>query len=108
LTTDSDLIPYLNQVLLKDFSIPPATSLQTDWLALVQEKVEEYLGSPSGVEFLMHILYRLDISESKVNQAFNAPNSSSIAKELSCLILEREIQKAESRRKYRSSGNTEF
>jgi hypothetical protein len=56
----------------------------------------------------MHILYRLDISESKVNQAFNAPDPSTISKELSCLILEREIQKAESRRKYKSTGNTEF
>jgi hypothetical protein len=70
--------------------------------------VEEYLGSPSGVEFLMHILYRLDVSESKVNKAFNSPDPSKIARELSCLILEREIQKAESRRKYSTSQNTEF
>lgn len=50
---------------------------------------------------LLNGLYRIDVSEKKVNEVLNQSAPDSIAKEISILILERELQKVETRLKYR-------
>ncbi|MES2558809.1 MAG: hypothetical protein V4590_03660 [Bacteroidota bacterium] len=53
------------------------------------------------MEKLLNILYRIDVNEPKVKAAFAQNNPKLIAPTIAKLILERELQKAESRRKYR-------
>ena len=50
---------------------------------------------------LLNGLYRIDVSEQKVNEVLNASAPDSIAKEVAQLILERELQKVETRLKYK-------
>ncbi len=51
---------------------------------------------------LMHSLYRLDINERLFNEAMALMDPEKIAQRIAELILDREIQKAESRRKYKN------
>jgi hypothetical protein len=53
----------------------------------------------SDMQKLMNILYRIDVSENKVKVAFSDNHP---AKEIADLIIERELQKVETRRKYRN------
>ena len=54
------------------------------------------------MEKLLNILYRIDVNEIKVKAAFAQNNPQLIAPSIAKLILERELQKAESRKLYRS------
>jgi hypothetical protein len=58
------------------------------------------------MEKLMSLLYRIDVNEKKVKQAFAQNDPKLIAPALAELILQRELQKAESRAKF-NSGNKE-
>lgn len=49
---------------------------------------------------LLNILYRLDVSEAKVKQAFKLLSEEDIAEQLAELIIQREIVKVEIRRRY--------
>ncbi|MBL6447239.1 hypothetical protein JMN32_13030 [Fulvivirga sp. 29W222] len=51
---------------------------------------------------LLNALYRIDISESKVKEILTVDNPSDIAPKLTTLIIERELQKVITRRKYSS------
>ena len=51
---------------------------------------------------LMNGLYRIDVSEQKVNEVLNQSAPDLIAKNIAELILERELKKVETRLKYRS------
>jgi hypothetical protein len=53
------------------------------------------------MEKLLNILYRIDVNEPKVKAAFAQNNPKLIAPTIAQLILDRELQKAESRRKYK-------
>ncbi len=53
------------------------------------------------MEKLMAILYRIDVNEKKVEQVFAQNNPKAIAPLLADLIIERELEKAESRHKNR-------
>ena len=50
---------------------------------------------------LLNGLYRVDVSQAKVNQVLNESAPDNISKEIAELILERELQKVETRFKYR-------
>ncbi len=51
---------------------------------------------------LVNALYRIDISESKVKQILAISESNQIGNELAELIINRELQKIETRKKYGS------
>jgi hypothetical protein len=53
------------------------------------------------MERLLSILYRVDVRESKVKEAFVEGKPEQIAFRIAELMIERELQKVESRRKYR-------
>lgn len=68
------------------------------------EKLENWLTGEIALlmdqdfERLMQVLYRIDISEEKTKLAFAASNP---ANELAKLIIERELQKVATRKKYK-------
>jgi len=55
----------------------------------------------NDMEKLLGILYRIDVSEKKVKLAFAQTEPQKIAPLIAELILQRELQKAESRMKYK-------
>lgn len=52
-------------------------------------------------ERLLHIMYRIDIDEQKFNQAFTQKEN--IAYSITDLVIERELQKVQSRLNYRNT-----
>jgi len=61
-------------------------------------KIQQLLSS--DINQLLNILYRLDVSESKVKQAFKLMTEEEIANQLAILIIHRVKQKVEIRNKY--------
>lgn len=55
----------------------------------------------NDMEKLLGILYRIDVNEKKVKQSFAQTEPQKIAPLIAELILQRELQKAESRLKYK-------
>ena len=62
----------------------------------------------SNFEKLLNAIYRIDIDEKKFNEALKLDSIESISSEVTELVIEREIQKAESRRKYRNQAPDDF
>ncbi len=54
------------------------------------------------MEFLLSLMYRLDISEEKVNQALSPASNESASLALSRLVIERQKQRLETQHKYPS------
>lgn len=50
---------------------------------------------------LVNAMYRLDVSEARFNQALSAGNQDAIAEQLTEIVLNRELQRLETRRKYK-------
>ena len=48
-------------------------------------------------------MYRIDIAENKVKSVLATSDPESISQELADLIIQRELQKVETRKKYRSN-----
>jgi hypothetical protein len=55
------------------------------------------------MEKLLHILYRIDVNESKVKAVFAQQNPTAIAPALASLIIERELEKSKSRAEHRKA-----
>ncbi len=55
----------------------------------------------NNMEALLTILYRADVSERKVKEAFSQSDSKLIAPKIAELLINRETEKAKSREKYR-------
>ncbi len=112
----------MNEELNKDeiFSIQKFVSkdfVKNDYSSLVPnndyERIEEfrkYLTEKmrdmldKNYNLLINTLYRIDISEKKLAGLFSSKNKESIPEKLADLIIERQIQKIEFRRRYRE-GN---
>jgi hypothetical protein len=55
---------------------------------------------------LVGILYRLDVSEEKLKQLLNENKNEDTAAIIADLVIERQIEKLESRRKFKSNGTS--
>jgi hypothetical protein len=82
-------------------TLPGALTLQQ-----VRDFLKERIGNllDTNPQRLMSILYRIDVAESAVQQAFETAPPGLLAQELAELVLERELQKLETRRRYREGG----
>ncbi|MEZ4916555.1 MAG: hypothetical protein R2836_06170 [Chitinophagales bacterium] len=74
-------------------------------LKLVEQYVQELIDT--DFEKLLLVLYRLDVSEKKVKQALEINGAEKASNSIAKLILEREKEKAETRKNF-SSGNTDW
>jgi len=54
----------------------------------------------TGFNKLLNALYRIDVSEKKVTEAIHLEAPDKISSKLATLVIERELQKVYSRRKY--------
>jgi hypothetical protein len=84
----------------KDFNLNiPETEVSTaeDFQEILAKLVRHLLDN--DFERLLNGLYRIDVSEEKVKLAM--ASSGDLAEEIAMLIIEREMQKVETRREYR-------
>ena len=96
---DESLLPDTLHSLQKYVEIEPEPSYENILEALTSAVMYLLL---HDMEKLLNILYRIDVNEPKVKAAFAQTNPKLIAPTLAQLILDRELQKAESRRKYKA------
>jgi len=66
------------------------------------EKIKDMLDN--NYNLLINTLYRIDISENKLAELFSSKNKETIPEKLADLIIERQIEKINFRRRYRD-GN---
>jgi uncharacterized protein YlaN (UPF0358 family) len=79
-------------------SLSPAIITNHDDLLKELSRAIEYL-IEKDFEKLMHILYRIDVSENKVKQVFGLEQD--VAQQIALLIIDREEQKVITRAKYK-------
>lgn len=84
----------------KDFQLDLADqelATKDEFLALLTKVIKQLLDH--DFERLLHGLYRIDVDENKVKVAMTTNN---VAENIARLIIERELQKVETRKKYSS------
>ncbi|MFA6261657.1 MAG: hypothetical protein WC760_09325 [Bacteroidia bacterium] len=89
----SSLARLLNDESIQSF---PSREALEQWLT---ERIIHFL--LHDMEKLLHLLYRIDVQEKKVKEAFAQNNPKLIAPMLAKLIMDREEQKIETRKKFR-------
>jgi hypothetical protein len=96
---DSDALDSLRHALVHGWSLPGDVQPSLDrLLAALAERVRQLLDSDSSN--LATAMYTLDIDELRFQTAMNLPGNDMKSTAVAELILERESQKIESRRRY--------
>ena len=87
--------------------VPGDESLgRMEFEAFLAEKIEYMLRNDfSG---LMQALYRVDVAESVTARAFQAPTLAETARQLARAVVERQLQKLETRKKYSAAAANRF
>ncbi|HWB64966.1 MAG TPA: hypothetical protein VG603_15720 [Chitinophagales bacterium] len=90
-----------------DAQLLPATNNEDEKMkairALLIRRIEEL--AEKDMEKLMWILYRVDVSEKKLHNALQGSTPESFAPVIADLIIERQIQKANTRKQFGESEN---
>ena len=95
------------QLIQKDLSLPDSDINQS--IAPKMDELHEYLTRAisellnSDFNRLLNALYRIDVSEKKVAEVISSESPGDIAPRLATLIIERELQKVITRKKYSGS-----
>lgn len=97
---DPKLIPAINQAM--DMSVPDGLSLNE-----LRDTLAIHINSliSNNFERLVSLLYRVDVSEPKLKQLLKDNPGTDAAVIIAGLIIERQLQKIESRRKFSSGGD---
>lgn len=67
---------------------------------VLTERIHELL--EKNVEKLIFILYRIDVGQKRTDEIFNNPSKEEIASLLATAVIERQLEKVKTRRKYSS------
>jgi len=67
---------------------------------ILTERIREMLDK--NVEKLILILYRIDVNQKKTDGIFKSPFKDEIAENLAAAVIERQLEKIETRKKYSS------
>jgi hypothetical protein len=94
---------------LPDKIVEITNSLQPNSLNEIREKLLVLINEFINKDFqaLIQLLYRIDVSEKKIRVYLNEKSKEDSASVLADLIIERQLQKIESRKKFRSKNNNE-
>lgn len=98
---DTDLIRQSAELVCKDFDLTAFPDI--DYESLLKELtkvVRRYLDD--DLNGLLNILYRIDINENEVRNILTTAPPEEMASLLADKILQRELQKAQTRRKHHS------
>ena len=94
MNTDDSTVP---------FGEPLPNEYETRSREELKLRLQEFIGYHLEADFekLCHIIYRHDVSEEKFNEALQGDNIYEQAGKIADLVIERELQKVETRRTYR-------
>ena len=96
---DAPLPPEAATALTTAFALPEDASASLGALRrLLTAKIAELLDRNPA--WLMHVLYRVDVAEARVKAVFAEAAPDEIAPRLADLLIERQLQKIEYRRRY--------
>jgi hypothetical protein len=99
-------IKQVSELIVRDLNLESEISIveikHLDELKEKLEKIVAYL-LDNDFERLLNAMYRLDINEEKFKLAISGLSGDSISKEITELIINREIKKLKTRVKYRGS-----
>lgn len=96
--------PPLTSAISHHWELEQATIDQMEVLhAKLSERIQYLLLNET--ETLMQLLYRMDVPEKKFHTAMQLHPLTKIGDEIANLVIERELQKVITRRKYRETGN---
>ena len=92
---NKELIPVINQSL--ELALPETLSLEE-----LKKKLATHINFLINNEFekLVFYLYRIDVSEAKIKALLHANDGENAASLIAGLIIERQLQKIESRKKF--------
>jgi hypothetical protein len=92
---------------ISDKIIAIANSLDVNPASEVKKNLIDLLNDLINKDFpaLIQLLYRIDVNENKIRTSLNENKNEDTAAVLADLIIERQIQKSESRKTYRSKNN---
>lgn len=98
-----------NPISLPDKIIHVTQSLQFESLNEVREELITLINELINKDFqsLIQLLYRIDVNEKKIRLYLNEKTNEDSANVLADLIIERQLQKIESRKKFRSKTSGE-
>ena len=100
---ESELEKITSEIIIRNFDleeIPSEENLLEKIRALLIDKLDFLLNH--DLEKLLWILYRIDVSEEKAKQALALQSEKKPSELLADLIIERQIEKAKTRMKYKS------
>jgi hypothetical protein len=94
---------------LPDKIVEITNSLQLNSIDEIREKLLVLINDLINKDFqtLIQLLYRIDVNEKKIRLYLNEKPNEDAASVLADLIIERQLQKIESRKKFRPKNNKE-
>ena len=101
-------VSEVSQVISKDFQIAESASLIPEIDAATLEEFKIYLTEKlselmdNKYDTLINILYRIDVSEEKLGELFSGGDRNYIPQKLAELIIDRQLQKVQFRKKYKA------
>lgn len=102
---DPGKLKVLSDLIVRDLNLEEESSqIIGNNLGDLKSKLEKIIAYllDNDFERLLNAMYRLDINEDKFKEALIIDGGKSISKRITELIIEREIQKIETRIKYKS------
>jgi hypothetical protein len=88
-------------IISANFELAPGKVLTFEEIhRILTERIHELL--EKNVEKLIFILYRIDVGQKKTDEIFNNPSKEEIASLLATAVIERQLEKVKTRRKYSS------
>ena len=97
---ETGIVKYLSEV----FEVNIPTDSSRDQLQLLLAEKINYL-IINDFSLLVHILYRIDVSEQKLKNLLKENSQADAGKIISTLIIERQLQKIRSRQQNGRDGN---
>ncbi len=100
--------PPVKEILIKNFDLTAADGSLDDDVLFQQltERIRHLLAT--RIDFFMSLMYRLDVSEDKIRQALAPGNPEPPDVALARLIINRQVQRAETKERYRQDPLTDW
>ena len=100
--TNTD-ISEVSLLIKRDFSLDHSELVHQTTLSELLERLAQIVRHLLDKDFesLLHAMYRIDIDEEKLKTALASDPPDNVPSKIATLILERELQKVETRKKYR-------
>ena len=104
--TDNNAVNETTALILRDFELqtPAAPMSEAELLAYVAEAIGYMI--EHKLDFLLSLLYRLDVSEAKINAALSFGTEEPANLALARLVLERQKQRVATKQAYREQNPT--